>query len=216
MFFSDRIRAPAARGPPPALIGYEALRFDFSAGTAAVAVGATARFDLTLAGQTTDLLTRVDLAVSEWQQVTLLLEPSETGWSADLQQFTLTGNLQGTFHLRDVRLVRRMPPVSTAVAEEQRSGRPQGFALRQNYPNPFNSGTTIEFDLPEATLVELAVYNLAGQQVATLVRGQRPAGAHRVSWDGRSDTGRPLATGVCLYRLRAGERVENRRLLLLR
>ena len=89
--------------------------------------------------------------------------------------------------------------------------------MEQNYPNPFNSGTVIRFALSERRDIELSVFNLAGQQVATLVDGVRAAGVYALHWDGRDDDGRPLASGVYLYRLRAGEQqVETRKLLLLR
>ena len=55
--------------------------------------------------------------------------------------------------------------------------------------------------------VELSVYTIAGQQVATLVRGVRAAGRYRITWDGRSDAGVALASGVYLYRLRVGAQV---------
>jgi hypothetical protein len=93
---------------------------------------------------------------------------------------------------------------------------PREFSLAQNYPNPFNPATTIRFDLPRSEEIGLAVYNLTGQKVATLVHGLREAGAYTLRWDGRDDDGRELASGVYLYRLEAGERVETRKLLLLR
>lgn len=62
----------------------------------------------------------------------------------------------------------------------------------------------------------MAIYNLAGQKVATLLSGPLPAGQHQFKWNGRDQAGRDLATGVYLYRLRAGSAVETRRLLLLR
>jgi len=64
--------------------------------------------------------------------------------------------------------------------------------------------------------LDLAVFNLAGQRVATLAQGQRLAGTYRLTWDGTDDQGRALASGVYLYRLRAGEqRQEARKLLVL-
>ena len=105
---------------------------------------------------------------------------------------------------------------NTAILEQYAAGRPESFALAQNYPNPFNSGTVIRFDLPAAQAVELAVYNLSGQQVTTLVTGPREAGTYSVRWDGRDDDGRELASGVYLYRLRTGTQVETRKLLLIR
>ncbi|MBI2502337.1 MAG: T9SS type A sorting domain-containing protein [Candidatus Latescibacteria bacterium] len=64
--------------------------------------------------------------------------------------------------------------------------------------------------------VELAVYNLAGQRVVRLAEGVREAGSYTVRWDGRDEQGHELASGVYLYRLRAGERVQTRKLLSLR
>jgi photosystem II stability/assembly factor-like uncharacterized protein len=88
---------------------------------------------------------------------------------------------------------------------------PEGFELLQNYPNPFNPSTTIEFALPKSAFVTLKVYNLLGEEVATLVAEQRSAGIHKFNWDARG-----LASGVYLYRLEAGEFVETRKLILMR
>ena len=109
-------------------------------------------------------------------------------------------------------------PAVTAVGEELDTKLPSAFLLSQNYPNPFNSATTIRFALPVNEEVELAIFNLVGQQVTTLVQGVWEAGTYTVRWDGRDDNGRELASGVYLYRLRAGDRkqVEIRKLLLVR
>ena len=72
------------------------------------------------------------------------------------------------------------------------------------------------YQLPAPGQIELAIYNLAGQQVAQLVCDIRPAGRHAVRWDGRNDQGQALASGVYLYRLRAGDSVQVRKLLLLK
>jgi hypothetical protein len=108
-------------------------------------------------------------------------------------------------------------PSFTAILEDHTTTLPQSFTLLQNYPNPFNSTTVIRFALPTRADVHLALYNLAGQKVVTLVDGMRSARSYTVHWDGRDASGRDLASGVYLYRLRAGEQqVETRRLLLLR
>ena len=100
--------------------------------------------------------------------------------------------------------------------EQRQDSEPQDFALEQNFPNPFNSGTAIRFALPTQARVELAVYNLAGQKLATLLEGVRRAGSYSLNWDGRDDQGRELASGIYLYRLRAGEQTALKKLLLLR
>ena len=104
----------------------------------------------------------------------------------------------------------------TAVVESHDTTTPSTFTLSQNYPNPFNPETTIRFDLPQSHEIELAIYNLAAQRVATLVQGYREAGSYSVRWDGVTDAGLELASGVYFYRLTAGERVETRKLFLLR
>lgn len=106
--------------------------------------------------------------------------------------------------------------VPTAVAEEHRPVLPMAVTLDQNYPNPFNSGTVMRFALPSKSEVELVVYNLAGQQVATLATGMREAGNYAIIWDGRDEKGRELSSGVYLYRLQVGEHRAVRKLLLLR
>ena len=93
---------------------------------------------------------------------------------------------------------------------------PRQFALHSPYPNPFNPETTIPFDLPSSADVDLSLYNLAGQQVATLASGLREAGSYNLVWDGRDDAGRDLASGMYFYRLIAGDRVKTRKLMLLR
>ena len=91
--------------------------------------------------------------------------------------------------------------------------------LLQNAPNPFNASTTISFLIPfrlagEAT--RLSIYNLAGQLVRVLQLEAQQAGEHSLSWDGRDDYGREVASGVYIYRLDVGEWAVHRRMLLLR
>ncbi|MXW81799.1 MAG: T9SS type A sorting domain-containing protein [Gemmatimonadetes bacterium] len=93
---------------------------------------------------------------------------------------------------------------------------PMEFALEQNYPNPFNSGTAIAFDLPYGEMVDLTVYTISGQKVATLVHGTRAAGYHQVFWNGRDEDGAELASGVYLYHLQVGNQLKTRKMLLLR
>jgi Ca-activated chloride channel homolog len=109
----------------------------------------------------------------------------------------------------------RVTETETAVERESSAPVPPLSELGQNYPNPFNSSTEIGFYLPVAQPVTLEVYDLSGQHVRGLVGGSIPAGAHTVRWDGRDTDGILVASGVYLYRLRAGARVESRKLMLL-
>jgi len=106
--------------------------------------------------------------------------------------------------------------ISTGVSVAATDALPEHFSLEPNYPNPFNSSTVISFALPTRGDVELAIFNLVGQKVAVLAAGEYLPGAYQLHWGGRSNAGDELATGVYLYRLQAGSKVQTRRLLLLR
>jgi hypothetical protein len=88
--------------------------------------------------------------------------------------------------------------------------------LEQNRPNPFNPATTIAFDLERSQPVTLEVYTVDGMHVVTLRDERLSAGSHTVTWNGRDDVGREMASGVYLYRLQAGDRVQTRRMALIR
>ena len=197
--------------------GYKALHFAFHPGTAVI--GSTERFSVRMNQRDTHTVqlmgVQIDINVKDWQVVEVLMEAFNLGegW---IESISLSGNLRGVFYLDDIRLVADTPPPATAVLEERDSMLPQSFALEQNFPNPFNGSTMIHFALPANEEVELAVYNLMGQKVATLVEGAREAGIYTIHWDGRDVSGRALATGVYLYRLQAGAQTETRKLLLLR
>jgi hypothetical protein len=95
---------------------------------------------------------------------------------------------------------------------------PTANALAQNCPNPFNASTTIRFELPEIAAIRLVVYDVAGRAVRTLGRAYYAPGRHAVVWDGRDEEGRPVASGVYLYRLEAVDRGsgETMRMLLVK
>ena len=93
---------------------------------------------------------------------------------------------------------------------------PIEYALHQAYPNPFNPVTSINYDLPEAGLATLRVYNLLGQQVRTLVDQHMPAGRHTAKWQGRDDRGRTVPTGVYFIRFSAGGVIHHNKIMLLK
>ncbi len=80
---------------------------------------------------------------------------------------------------------------------------PAAYAMYPNYPNPFNPSTTIRFDLPVAAVARIVVYNILGQEIATLRDGLASAGAHSVTWDGKDGRGKTVAGGLYLVRFTA-------------
>ncbi len=88
--------------------------------------------------------------------------------------------------------------------------------LFQNFPNPFNPSTSISLNLAKAGVMKLDIYNLKGQLVRTLARGNSRAGKQSYHWDGKDDNNRPVASGVYLYRLETKDFSQTRKMLLLK
>jgi hypothetical protein len=109
------------------------------------------------------------------------------------------------------------PDTPTDVNDNADTGtKPDRYILSQNYPNPFNPSTTIGFNLTQVSDIELHIFNILGQKIVTLVDDRLPAGEHSILWDGRNADGYEAATGIYFYRIRTGERVETRKMLLLK
>jgi len=88
---------------------------------------------------------------------------------------------------------------------------PRNFTLEQNYPNPFNTSTNIEFELTKASGVDLSVYDITGARVATLLKGDRPAGRNQVNWDASA-----ISSGIYYYTLRANGSEVTKKMTLLK
>jgi hypothetical protein len=98
-----------------------------------------------------------------------------------------------------------------ASAVSQQSAVVKNFALRQNYPNPFNPSTRIEFSVPKSTFVMVKVFNLLGEEVATLASQEVNAGRYTVDWNAGS-----APSGVYFYRLTAGSFVDTKKMMLMK
>ena len=85
-----------------------------------------------------------------------------------------------------------------------------------NFPNPFNPETTLFFSLPNEQKIELTVYNLKGQKVRQLVKGQFPAGQNSIVWNGKDDNGKSVGSGLYLYKLKTSDKVISKKMLLLK
>jgi hypothetical protein len=93
---------------------------------------------------------------------------------------------------------------------------PMSFGLHQNYPNPFNPSTIIQYDLPAPSKVRLEIFNVLGQQVKTLVDDYKEAGYQSVTWNGDDDNGGSVATGIYFYKISADNKVETKKMMLLK
>jgi hypothetical protein len=92
---------------------------------------------------------------------------------------------------------------------------PSSFALAQNYPNPFNPTTTIELALPVSSEYTLEIYNIAGQSVRTY-SGSSEAGLVEIMWDGKDTSGSSVASGIYLYKVKAGDYSATKSMILLK
>jgi hypothetical protein len=98
----------------------------------------------------------------------------------------------------------------TSVAQTE-NALPKTFAVNQNYPNPFNPSTMISYGIPQESNVTVKVFNVLGQEVATLFAGHQIAGTHSVTFDASK-----LSSGVYLYRVEAGNSVATKKMVLMK
>jgi hypothetical protein len=100
---------------------------------------------------------------------------------------------------------------STTSIENDNINSPATFALEQNYPNPFNPSTSIQYRVSNNSQVSIKVYDVLGNEVATLVNEQKPVGTYEVKFNAAG-----LSSGIYLYKLQAGSMVETKKMLLLK
>jgi len=100
--------------------------------------------------------------------------------------------------------------------EEGDSSLPEEFVLHQNYPNPFNPATTISFSLARDSQTSIKVFNIQGKQIANLLNEHRKSGSHTITWDGKDQNGREVASGVYYYRLETPFNTATQKMTLLR
>jgi len=93
---------------------------------------------------------------------------------------------------------------------------PAEFALEQNYPNPFNPSTTIQYSVNEGGTINLAIYNLLGERVKTLVEGHVTPGQYQVTWSGTDETGSRVASGVYFYKLQRGSNTAIKKMVMMK
>jgi hypothetical protein len=106
--------------------------------------------------------------------------------------------------------------VTTGVAPIENGLVPMRFSLSQNYPNPFNPSTVISYQLPVSSQVTLKVYDVLGNEVATLVNGRQEAGNYTVPFSAISGNTSTFASGVYFYRLEAGSFVSTKKFVLMK
>ncbi|MBL7025823.1 MAG: T9SS type A sorting domain-containing protein [Candidatus Marinimicrobia bacterium] len=105
---------------------------------------------------------------------------------------------------------------SSPVSADNAIAGPTDFSLSQNYPNPFNAGTVINISVPEAGNVNLEIFNVLGQNVATLYNGFLSAGSHSFSWNSLGDNNQQVSTGMYFYRLTVGDQIATKKMVMIK
>ena len=90
------------------------------------------------------------------------------------------------------------------------------YQLNQNYPNPFNPVTTLRYDLPEQTHVNIIIYDMLGRKIRTLINEQQDPGYKSLIWNATNDYGKPVSAGIYLYQIQAGEYISTKKMVLLK
>ncbi len=106
------------------------------------------------------------------------------------------------------------PPLSITYQQSSET-LAESFLLGQNYPNPFNPRTAIPYRLAKEDRVQLTIFNLHGQEIATLVDRKQGVGEYVVTWDAKRDDGSPVSSGIYLYRLTVGDRQMSKQMIYL-
>ena len=94
--------------------------------------------------------------------------------------------------------------------------KPERFSLHQNYPNPFNPSTTIAYDLPIASIVNITIYDMMGRKIKTLVNEYEAAGFKYTQWDGRNDKNESVSAGLYVYLLQTEKFMQNKKMIFLK
>jgi subtilisin family serine protease len=113
-------------------------------------------------------------------------------------------------------IVLKVNSATTDISDVSATEIPEYFDLSQNYPNPFNPVTNIMYQLPNASYVTLKIYDLLGREVITLVDKQQKAGYYNIQWNGKTNCGANVPSGVYFYLIKTDKYEKTRKMLLMK
>ncbi len=193
---------PVDHLPPVTVILYPAAEQVFPANQAQIVVRGTCVDNSQIVSVTVNGVAATSLKDNfrEWEAVLTNLSPGELTIEARAED--AMGNLELNPHTLKVGIGQQ---VVTGLDEPPGGQTPRGYALLGNYPNPFNPTTEIKFHIGQSgqgsAAVQLNIYDVFGRLVRRLVQENLPAGEYTRTWDGRNDSGEPVASGLYLYEL---------------
>ncbi len=130
--------------------------------------------------------------------------------------FTYDGGSQSASAASDGGRLGDLNWYGVVLSNEDKQSVPVEYNLFSNYPNPFNPSTNIKYALPESGIVTLKVYNLLGQEVKTLVNKEQSAGTHSIIWDGTTNFGIKVTSGVYIYSISSKNFVATKKMMLIK
>ena len=128
----------------------------------------------------------------------------------------LTNGVTYWYRLEDVDYSGNTELHGPVSATPMKKAAPSEFCLYPNYPNPFNPITTISYDLPDDGFVELSVYNMRGEKVSTLIKGNQEAGSYRMNWGGTNLNGEMVSSGIYFLRIVSGSYSKTSKMVFIR
>ncbi len=144
----------------------------------------------------------------------IIQSPMPGNWTLLVSGFTIWDGIEQYALLAGIPGM--IPKVSESGGKDMITALPTKFDVAQNYPNPFNPSTQINYQLPEASHVTIQIYDIRGNLVRVLEDGRKQAGYHSVIWDGRNDSGIQVSSGVYIYKVKAGENVISKRMMMVK
>ena len=147
-----------------------------------------------------------------WTTVTVPLSSLDPS-NQDFSRINLveTSGKAKTYYVDNIKLIAKQAPSNNIATDVNGAQVPTTIALEQNYPNPFNPSTTIAFSLPNASHVTLKIYDILGQEVASLLDGYVTPGLHEINWNASN-----LASGVYFYRLQTNSVSISKKMILMK
>jgi hypothetical protein len=179
---------------------------------------------VTVSGVTVSAVNAYDWSIIDDSGVECLIDDDMANMAADnymsdLVEGTTLASVTGIFNFSFGTYkiqIRDMADLGQLGIDDDFAGVAREFALYPNFPNPFNPETRIRFQLAENSNVKLMIYDVLGRKVRTLVSKRMDAGHHVLNWNGLNDAGADVASGMYIYRIKADDFIDHRKMLLIR
>jgi hypothetical protein len=141
--------------------------------------------------------------------VTVPDDPNAIALSARIHVYS---RFTGTIYFDDLEVVK----VGSTTGVSDGKVIPAKFQVYQNYPNPFNPSTTISYSIPSGSFVTLKVYDILGREVKTLISAQQAPGVYNMVWNGDNNYGSKVSSGIYIYRVVAGSKIQTKKMILMK